>query len=192
MWLNLEAGVGKGLIRRHGARFTVPEHHDTQRHGPRALIVEAANSILPEADAEDLPALARAELAAGLSGRLRAAIAACEDHNPQLLLLRDELVTQLAGAADSLGAMTVTDRVYLGRMEQGIVPPAVAAGCISWYRHWRVACSGPSLDAAETMSHLLQTWQNQPDQRGQIDDELRDLAHHNTDRDSLDLIAGPI
>lgn len=83
------------------------------------MIVQAANSLLPEAFVEELPALARAEIAVGLAGPLRERIAVCEPHDPELVQLRDDVVVQLGGSADGAGAITVTDRVYLGSAGAG-------------------------------------------------------------------------
>ncbi|QDP95388.1 hypothetical protein FOE78_05175 [Microlunatus elymi] len=189
MWLNLEAGAGKDLNRRYEAHFAVPDHHLGPGHGPKALIVEAANSILPEAGIEDLPALARAELAAGRSGPLREAIADCHESDPHLRELRDRLVRHFGGRADSVGAITLTDHVYLGRLEHDAVPPAITAACISWYGHWRAACSGPSLPMAETMAELLQRWQRHPAQRSSIDHQIRQVTRHIAAGQFRDLIA---
>jgi hypothetical protein len=192
MWLNLEAGAANDLNRRHRAHISVPEYREGRGHGPRALVVEAANSILPEADVEDLPSLARAELAAGQSGPLRQAIAECDERDPRLVQLRDKLVTQLGGSADGIGAMTLTDQVYLSRLEQHAVPPAITAACIRWYGHWRTASSGPSLPMAEAMADLLQRWQHHPDQRNSIDHEIRHVADRNTRGSVRDLISTPV
>lgn len=175
MWLKLEAGTARGLNRRHGTSFVVPDYPNPGRHGPKALIVEAADSVLPEACVEDLPALAAAELEAGLGGPLRERIAVSEPEDPKLALLRDELVARFGGAADGVGALTVTDRVYLGRLVHDLVPPIIAAGCICWYGAWR-ADRGPSLDMAAAMSRLRQNWCDLPGDRGRIDDELRVIA----------------
>ena len=170
----------------------MPEHPDKQEHGARALIVQAADSLLPEAAIENLPALARVEIAAGLSGPLRNQIAVTGEHDPELVQLRDELVAQLGGSADAVGAMNVTDRVYLGRLVQGMVPPVVTAGCLWWYGHWRASCSGPSLDLAAAMIRLAQTWNDRPDQRTRLDDAIRELAQRAIDADSLDLTSAPV
>jgi len=188
----LEAGVAKDLNRRHGAHFDVPEHRGQRGHGTHSLVVEAANSILPEAEFEDLPPLARTELDAGLSGSLREAIAGCAADDPRLIELRDQLVARLGGTADGIGAITVTDQVYLGRLVHDAVPPAVTAGCITWYGHWRTALSGPSLPMAQAMADLLTRWQDHADRRGQTEQQIRQIAHRETRGDPRDLIASAV
>lgn len=115
MWLQLEVGTARSLRRRVPTAIDPAPLTDSQGHGRRALVVEAAHTYFPEAGIEDLPALAREEIAAGLDGRLRRRIAASGADDPALPLLRDELVAQLGGTADITGALTVVDRVYTGR-----------------------------------------------------------------------------
>lgn len=191
MWLNLEAGVARSLNRLHDARLSVPVHSDTRSHGDRALIVEAANSVLPEAAVQTLPPLARGEVATGKSGVLREQIAATDDDDAALVHLRDELVARLGGSADGVGAIRLTDRVYLGRLVQGHVPPIVGVGCVGWYGHWR-SHAGPSLDTATALAELWHRWIDQPSQRGQTDAAILDLARRAVGADISDLISAPV
>jgi len=154
------------------------------------LIVQAANSVLPEAALEDLPSLARAELAAGLTGPLRGQIAVTSQNDPVLEHLRDELVVRLGGSADGFGAITLTDRVYLGRLVRGVVPAVVGARCVGWYGAWRA--HGPSLAMATAMDELMQTWIDQPMRRDHLDEVIVSLARRTVDTDAFDLISVPV
>lgn len=189
--LNLEAGTARALNRHANVSLPIPAYSGTRWHGPRALVVEAADSVLPEAAVEDLPLLARAEIAAGLTGSLREQIAATSESDPRLVQLRDELVARLGGSADGIGAITLTDRVYLGRLVQGEVPPVVGAGCVEWYGAWR-DYAGPSREMAATMAELAQTWVDQPSQRNELDKAIIDLARRTVDASAYDLISLPV
>lgn len=189
--MNLEAGVAKSLNRHPNVSLPIPAYSDTGWHGPRALVVQAANSVLPEAAIEDLPSLARAELAAGLTGSLREQIAATSESDPRLEKLRDELVARLGGSADGVGAITLTDRVYLGRLVQGEVPPVIGAECVGWYGAWRDH-AGPSREMAATMTELAQTWVNQPLRRDDLDKAMVDLAWRSVDTGAFDLVSLPL
>ncbi len=172
MWLNLEAGCERSL-RRHDKL----KSFDKAASGPgrprrRALVVEAAHTLLPEAGLEDLPHLAQIELRHGLTGRLRAQIAASQSDDPQLAALRDLLVTQVGGSADTVGALTLVDRVYLGRLMQGAVPPIITAQCVRWYGYWRSANNGPSAAMANAVQGLAESWLNNPDQRSVINERI--------------------
>lgn len=92
VWLELEKGVSRGLRLRRGIDI-VPPHHD--QAGRRALVLQAAHTVLPEASVVDLPAIARVEVEARLTGPLREAIAAADRNDESLLSLRDRLVVQL-------------------------------------------------------------------------------------------------
>jgi len=189
--LNLEAGCARALNRHPSVNLPIPAYGGTGWHGPRALVVQAANSVLPEAAVESLPSLARAELTAGLTGSLREQIAAISESDPRLEQLRDELVARLGGSADGIGAITLTDRVYLGRIVQGVVPPVVGAACVEWYGAWREH-AGPSREMAASMIELAQTWVCQPSQRNDVDEAMIDLARRTVDIDALDLISLPV
>ncbi|GAA3552288.1 hypothetical protein GCM10022197_04100 [Microlunatus spumicola] len=176
MWLNLEVGTARSLQRLARVRIDVPDHTDLRRHGRRALVVEAAHTCLPEAAVESLPEVARSEVEAGLSGRLRARIAGTDVLDPALLLLRDELVVELGGTADTTGALTLLDRVYARRLLRRQVPPVVAASCLAWYGHWRRSSGGPSLDVARDLLHAVESWKADPSRRSDYDAQIIDSA----------------
>ncbi len=172
MWLQLEVGTARSLCWRVPTAINPAPATDSQGHGRRALVIEAAHTYFPEAGIEDLPALAREEIVAGLDGRLRRGIAASGADDPTLPLLRDELVAQLGGTADATGALTVIDRVYAGRLLRHQVPPIIAARCLAWYGYWRSDNGGPSLAAAEALSHAADAWVAQPSRRPELDTEI--------------------
>lgn len=171
MWLNLEAGCERSL-RRHGKLESFDKFGSRPGRPRRALVVEAAHTLFPEAGIEDLPHVAQVELRHGLSGPLRAQIAASPSDDPQLVALRDSLVTQVGGSADSIGALTLVDRVYLGRLMQGKVPPVITAHCVWWYGYWRGANNGPSAAMSAAMQGLAESWLANPDQRSVIDERI--------------------
>lgn len=170
MWLNLEAGCARSL-RIHDKLITFDQFDSGQGRRRRALVVEAAHTLLPEAGLEDLPHLAQAELRQGLTGPLRARIAASQPEDPQLATLRDSLVTQLGGSADCIGALTLVDHVYLGRLVHGKVPPVITARCVWWYGYWR-ANNGPSTTMADALQDLAESWLASPAQRDVIDGRI--------------------
>ena len=171
MWLNLEAGCER-VLRLHDKPMSFSTFDTGPGRPRRALVVEAAHTLLPEAGLEDLPHLAQAELRHGLTGPLRAEIAASSSDGPHLAALRDSLVTEDGGSADLRGALTLVDRVYLGRLMQGKVPPVITANCVWWYGYWRSANSGPSSAMADAMQNLAESWLSNPDQRGLIDERI--------------------
>ena len=91
-WLTLELGVADDL-RRHGIDVGAP----LERHGRSALVIEAAWTLFAESFVENLPPLAREEIAAGLRGPLREAIAAAPPRGSHVEALRDQLVAQVRG-----------------------------------------------------------------------------------------------
>lgn len=167
MWLNLEVGCARSL-RIHDKLLTF----DQFAPGPgqrRSLVVEAAHTYFPEAGLESLPHLAEAELRQGLTGPLRAQIAASHPEDPNLATLRDALVTRLGGSADCTGALTLVDHIYLSRVVNGKVAPVITANCVWWYGHWRSANGGPSMRLADAMQQLAGSWLDNPDRRDIID-----------------------
>lgn len=165
MWLNLEAGSAKFLRVRYRIPIEVPPFPGTRWHGRRALVVEAALTELPESELEELPDIAAAEVEAGLGGPIRTQIARSTPRSPTLVALRDQLVEQLGGSADTTGALTLTDRVHLGRLMHGKVPPIIAAFCVAWYGHWRATNRGPHLAEAAALKGLADDWLEQPGER---------------------------
>lgn len=144
------------------------EQFDPEHRRRDALVVTAANTYFPEAGLDGLPSLARAELLQGLRGPLRRQIAA-QPEDPNRATLRDALVDQLGGSADCMGALTLVDHVYQGRLVHGKVPPIITANCVWWYRYWRGVNNGPSITIADAMQDLAQLWMKEPDQRDAID-----------------------
>lgn len=161
MWLNLEAGWARSLrIRDKVMTFDPCESGQGRR---RALVVEAAHTTyFPEAGLEGLPHLAQAELRRGLTGPLRAQIAAAHPEDPNIATLRDALVGQLGGSADDTGALALVDHVYLGRLVDGKVPPVITASCVGWYGYGRGANDGPSTAMAHAMPDLAKSWLDSP------------------------------
>lgn len=174
VWLCLEVGVARSL--RDQVGIEVDASSSGQRRGRRALVVEAAHTYFPEAGVEDLPQIAAVEVAAGLTGRLRRQIAACGAEDPALLELRDELIAGLGGSSDGIGALTVVDAVYTGRLLRGQVPPIITASCISWYGYWRSCFAGPALETAEALARCADAWTEHRDQRAALDVEILALA----------------
>ena len=172
MWLQLEVGTARSLRWHVPTAINPAPMTDSQGHGRRALVIEAAHTYFPEAGINDLPALAREEIAAGLGGRLRRRIAESGADDPALPLLRDELVARLGGTADATGALTVIDRVYAGRLLRHVVPPIITASCAAWYGYWRSNNGGPSLAAAEALSNAADAWVAQPSRRSELDIEI--------------------
>ena len=175
MWLNLEAGAARSLRRRCNVAFEVPSSPDRPSYGRRALVVEAAHTYLPEAAITCLPGLAAAEAAIGLTGRLRAQIAATDPDDPELTVLRDELIAILGGTPDVGGALKIVDRVYTSRLLRDQVPPVVTASCVAWYGHWRNSNAGPALDTAQALQRSVTAWTTQPHQRTDIETQI--VAH---------------
>lgn len=172
MWLNLEAGCAKFLRVRYRIAIDAPRSTETRAHGRRALVVEAALTLLPESEVEALPSLAASEVEAGLGGPLRTQIARSSPRDPDLVTLRDELVAQLAGSTGTTGALALTDHVHLARLMHGRVPPIIAASCVAWYGHWRTGNSGPHLASATSLQELAEEWIEKPGQRVSIDQRI--------------------
>lgn len=144
---------------------------DTQR----ALVLQAAHTVLPEAAVESLPALARAELTAGHTGPLRQAIADTDPYDSALPGLRDQLLKHLTGDPGLLGAITFTDRVHLARLIRGDVPPIVAVGCLLWYGAYR-SDRDPNTAVLRELFDLRDTWLNRPQDRPDLDTAMTDHA----------------
>lgn len=178
MWLNLEAGTARSLRRRYNMAFEVPPSLDWRSYGWRALVVEAAHTYLPEAAIDCLPELAAAEVAVGLTGPLRTQIASTDPDDPELAVLRDELIASLGGTPDVSGALRVVDLVYTSRLLRHQVPPVVTASCLAWYGHWRNSNAGPAIDTAQALQQSVTAWTTQPPQRTDIDMQIVAHARH--------------
>lgn len=74
---------------------------------------------------------------------------------------------------------------------QAQVPPIITAECICWYGAWR-SDREPSLEMAEAMRRLAQTWREAPDLRRTIDDEIRVVAHGTVGDHPPDLVSSPV
>jgi len=185
MWLVLETGAARGLRRRHGVRFDLPE---PERGGARVLPVEAAHTCLPEAALTSLPALARRERAAGLTGPVRTRLASTDPDDEQTLGdLRDELVDRLGGSADRLGALRLCDQVHLSRLVRGEVPAVVAASCVAWYSAYR-SPADPHAGALADLRRLLDRWLAEPAARADVDRVITACAVDLVGADPLDLL----
>jgi hypothetical protein len=178
MWLNLEVGTARSLRRRLHTRIDTPPSPDQRSYGRRALVVEAAHTYFPEAAVESLPEIAAAEVAIGLTGRLRHWIATTDPDDPVLHLLRDDLIARLGGTADVTGALTVVDRVYASRLLRHQVPPIITASCVTWYGHWRTSNAGPALDTAEALQGCVAAWTAHSHQRADLDVQIVAHARH--------------
>jgi hypothetical protein len=76
----------------------------------------AAHTYFPEANIEDLPMWAAAEIARGLTGPFRSKITATRPDDPVLPTLRDDLMIAIGATPDAGGAVAVVDRVYADRL----------------------------------------------------------------------------
>lgn len=139
------------------------------------MVLEAAESLLPECAVENLPGLARDELAAGLNGPLRRQIAATEATEDALDPLRDRLVTQISGLDPRKGAIVVADQVHLRRLVRGDVPPIVSAGCLSWYGSYRQP-EDPDADEIAALLEFEQAWLDFPKRRARLDEQMMAIA----------------
>lgn len=185
-WLTLELGVANDL-RRLGLDIGAP----LERFGRHSLVLEAAETLFPEAGVENLPPIARREIAAGLDGPLRQAIAdaeACEDAvNP----LRDQLVEHVSGLDPQAGAIVVADQVHLRRLVLRQVPAIVTLGCLSWYGAYRQP-GDPHADTIAALGELEQTWRRYPHQRPDLDKQAVTIATTITGQHPTTLIDDPL
>ncbi|MGI8882182.1 MAG: hypothetical protein ACR2KJ_17065 [Jatrophihabitans sp.] len=151
------------------------------------LILIAAHTVFPEADSDGLPAIAREEIASGLAGPLRQALA---DHqvteattveealqpDERVLELRDHLILALgADATTTDDALQIASRVHLARAVLGTVPIAVGIGCFPWYAAY-VSSASPSSWLFAEAADLLEEWTQRPDERRDIERAMAALA----------------
>lgn len=184
MWLELEKGVARDLRRR--LRLDVAEPHP-DRPGRRALVLRAAHTVLPEAFVEDLPAIARAEVEAGLTGPLREAIAAAEPTEEAVGPLRDRLVKRLGGQPGLGGALLLADQVHLRRLVRGDVPAIVAVGCVHWYGAYRSE-DDPNAGLVASLLRMEGAWLQTSNGRPRLEAEMRAEAVSLVGEDPEDLL----
>ena len=170
-WLTLELGVADHLRRWYELDVGAPPG----RKGRNPLVLQAAWTLLPEAGVENLPPIACQEVAAGLHGPLREAIAAAEAREGAVETLRDQLVTQISGLDPRAGAIVVVDQVHLRRLVLGQVPAIVALGCLTWYGAYRQS-DDPHAGAITALRELEQAWLHHPEQRTRLDEQIRAIA----------------
>lgn len=171
MWLTLEKGIARALRRRHGPDLDSRPEQD----GRRALVLQAAQTLLPEAGVDSLPGLARDEVAAGLTGPIRRAIAATDPTQSAVAELRDHLVERLSGRLDGTGAVLVADRVHLTRLVRGDVPAIVAIGCVGWYGAYR-SSADPTASLVASLLRLSEAWMQRPADRAPLERAMVDQA----------------
>jgi len=141
----------------------------------RSLVLTAAHTSLPEAAVEDLPDLAREEVAQGLTGPMRTALSRCDAGDPSLPALRDDLLARLSGTSGPSVALVVADHVHLRRLVLGVVPAVVAAGNVLWYSAYRQA-EAPHADVVASLRELYEAWKANPGQREALDGRMREVA----------------
>lgn len=184
MWLELEQGVSRDLRRR--LRLDVANPHP-DRPGRRALVLRAAHTVLPEAFVEDLPAIARAEVEAGLTGPLREAIATADPTEGAVGPLRDRLVKRLGGQPGLGGALLLADQVHLRRLVRGDMPAIVAVGCVRWYGAYR-SLTDPQAQTVASLLGLEDAWLRSPPDRLRLEEAMRAEAVSLVGEDPEDLL----
>ena len=184
MWLELEKGVARDLRRR--LRIDVADPHPHQA-GRRSLVLRAAETVLPEAFMQDLPAVARAEVDAGLTGPLREAIATAEPTEEAVEPLRDQVVGRLRGQAGLVGALLVADHVHLRRLVRGDVPVIVAVICVHWYGAYR-SDDDPNASVVASLLRMEDAWLQTPNGRPRLEAEMRAEAVSLVGEDPEDLL----
>ena len=183
-WLTLELGVADHLRRLENIAVSAPHG----RHGRRALILEAAHTLFPEADVENLPRLARQELAAGMTGPLRQKIAATDADEDALNPLRDQLVAKISGyKPEQEAAIVIADQVHLRRLVRGHVPTIIALDCLGWYGSYRHP-SDPNAEAIAVLAELNRAWHRRPEHRAQLHQRIMGIAHDVVGRSPTTLI----
>jgi hypothetical protein len=189
MWLTLEKGVLRGLRLRHGIELAEP---DPGQPGRRALILHAVHTVLPEADEDDLPALARSELDAGLTGPVRAALADTDpaDHD-QLVELRDRLLEAASPQPGRTGVIMLADRIHLGRLVRGETHPVIAAGCVYWYGAYRPV-DDPHQRQVAALRTLYHDWVNHPTERTGTEKSIKAVAAEVVGDQPEDLLDQPV
>lgn len=172
MWLRLERGVARRLRRMHRVAISDPNSDQNER---LSFVLQAAHTLLPEADVSDLPAIAREEVRAGLTGPLRRAMAATDEQSDDTSRLRDQVVEGLSGRSGLVGAITLADQVHLRRLVRGEVPPVVAVGCLQWYGHYRKS-GAPNTQLVAPLLSLGEAWLRSPPDRPRLESAMHDEA----------------
>ena len=173
MLLTLEKRACRDLTRRRGVNFKDPRLAQPAR---ATLVLQAAHTLLPEAEVTGLPSIARDELRAGLSGPLRTVIG---DTDPSsggpLEGLRDQLVKTLVPTTGRVGALMLADRVHLSRLVLDEVPPVIAAACVCWYGAYRDA-EDPYDHQVSLLHDLYKTWLDLSTERPRTEQLMREAA----------------
>lgn len=169
MWLTLEKGTLRHLRRQTDTDVVDPWPEHDGRH---PLTLTAAHTVFPEDNVDNLPAVARAEIAAGLDGPLRTSVAAAEPQSDELVNLRDQLIHELSGQRGRPGALLLADHIHLRRLTRGDVPPVIAAGCTIWYGSYRQG-TDPQQRVVASLHDLYDAWVQRPQHRSQLDEAMR-------------------
>ena len=146
---------------------------------------------MPKADVDSLPAIARDEVAAGLTGPTRRAIATADPTQSTVTELRDHLVERLSGRVDGAGAVLLADRVHLSRLVRGDVPAIVAVGCVGWYGAYRSAAD-PNASLVASLLRLSEAWMRRPADRPRLERSMMDEAASLIGDQPDDLLDAPI
>lgn len=172
-WLRLEIGIARNLRR---TQTTTLEGFSPKQKTRRSLILHAAHTLLPEADVEDLPSIARAEIKAGLNGPLRQAIAEADKRAEEKLeKLRDQLIERMSGRFDWVGALMLADQIHLRRLVRRDVPAIVAIECVLWYGAYR-GTKRPNVDLVSSLRDLDEDWLKNPKRRLNTEQKMRQEA----------------
>lgn len=165
--------------------------------------------MFPEAPLTDLPAIARQEVATGLGGPVRTALAGLR--SPQrwggsrpaeiapsyreleeaVEPLREHLLTRLGYTADGAGALRPWTDVHLGRVIDGTTHPVVGVGVLGWYSTWvndRVGTFGPVAEAEQ----LAERWVTTPSQRPDTIEQIPAVAMVTVETGRGDLVNRPV
>lgn len=166
----MELGTANTL-RLHGIDVGAP----LERYGRHPLVLEAAETIFSESAEDNLPPIGRKEIAAGLRGPLREAIAAAEPSGSEIEALRDALVTRVSGLEPQRRAILVADQVHLRRLVHGEVPAIIALSCFTWYGAYRQP-DDPHTKEITALRELTQTWRHHSEQRAGFEEQIRSIA----------------
>lgn len=140
---------------------------------------------------ENLPKIARSEVAAGLTGPLREEIARTQAWEDAVEPLRDRLVRRLSGQDGYQGAIVVADRIHLGRLVNQDVPAIVAVYCLGWYGSYRDE-SDPYYGLVQSLLRLYTEWVRDGSDRPRISDVMRAEAAAVIGEHPMNLIDIPV
>jgi hypothetical protein len=194
--LSLEVGTADHLARRFG--YVTVGGSDPLRRG--GLVLQAAHTALREAGVTGLPDIAREEVASGLGGPIREAMAAywvsipttieearSRGRDEYLHGLTDAMLTQLGGGTGLASALTVASRVHLARAVRGTVPFLIGAACLSWYGAYLTSGS-PIDEVFRRAGNLVEEWERTPDARAEIEARMATLAREQVGDSPQDLL----